>query len=48
MWKKPLEELETAAKKAGYKMTSVASHRKVKSYSPHVFHIVVDAGFEKV
>jgi tRNA wybutosine-synthesizing protein 2 len=43
---KPIDELEAAAKKAGYKIVGFAQH-VVKSYAPHVWHIVVDAEVKK-
>ena len=44
---KPLEDLEKAAKKAGFKIKSF-KQRTVKSYSPVKDHVVVDAEFTKI
>ena len=46
LWKKPLEELENAAKKKGFKLVSVFN-RKIKSYAPRIYHVVIDAEFFK-
>ena len=43
---KPIDELEAAAKKAGYRLVGFAQH-VVKSYAPHVWHVVVDAEVAK-
>ncbi|MBI5060719.1 MAG: class I SAM-dependent methyltransferase family protein [Candidatus Aenigmarchaeota archaeon] len=48
LWLKPLEQLDSAAKKSGYKITAVLGRNIVKSYAPRVFHIVMDAAFERV
>lgn len=47
LWFKPLNELENAAKRARYKIVSILGRRVVKSYAPHVFHVVIDCEFEK-
>jgi tRNA wybutosine-synthesizing protein 2 len=46
LWKKPFEDLEKAATKANYKITSIAT-RKVKSYAPRIYHVVMNVGVEK-
>lgn len=43
---RPVAELEQAAEHAGYKLVGV-SQRAVKSYAPHVWHVVVDAEVEE-
>jgi len=43
---KPLDEVEAAAEKAGYKIIGFAQH-VVKSYAPRVWHVVVDAEVAK-
>lgn len=43
---KPIDELEAAANKAGYKIVGFAQHI-VKSYAPRVWHVVVDAEVAK-
>jgi len=43
---KPIDELEAAAKKAGYRLVGFAQH-VVKSYAPHVWHVVIDAEVAK-
>jgi tRNA wybutosine-synthesizing protein 2 len=48
MLRKPLEELEAAAKKSGYRFSAIIGQRTVKSYAPRTFHVVIDAAFEKV
>ncbi len=45
---KPLDELESEAKRAGYRITAIIGQRKVKSYAPRTSHVVIDAAFEKV
>jgi len=42
MRSKPVEEIEKAAAKAGYRVSGIA-HHTVKSYAPRVWHVVVDA-----
>ncbi len=46
LWLKPLEELDRAAKKSGYRITAVLGRNVVKSYAPRVSHVVIDAAFE--
>ncbi len=41
LWKKPQKILETAARKAGYKI-KILKKKKVKSFAPNVWHIVID------
>lgn len=41
LWKKPLGDIDTAAKKSGFS-ASILSKKKVKSYAPNVWHVVVD------
>jgi len=47
LWFKPLTELEAAAKKAGYGISAIFGRKIVKSYAPRVYHVVIDAEFEK-
>ncbi|MFH1631049.1 MAG: class I SAM-dependent methyltransferase family protein [Candidatus Aenigmatarchaeota archaeon] len=47
LWFKPLIELERAAKKAGYRISAIFGRKIVKSYAPRVYHIVIDAEFER-
>jgi tRNA wybutosine-synthesizing protein 2 len=47
LWTKPLNEVQRAAKHAGYKILSVAQ-RVVKSYAPGILHIVLDIEVEKL
>ncbi len=44
---RPLERLKAAAEKNG-RMVDVRGTKRVKSYSPGVYHIVVDAEFERI
>ncbi len=47
LWKKPLLDMEKAAKKNGYRIKNVIEKREVKSYAPRVFHVVLDVEVEK-
>lgn len=42
LWAKPLRELEKYANKNDYIVKSIAQKRKIKSYAPKIYHIVVD------
>jgi len=48
LWEKPIEELKDYAIKNNYKLVEVINKRIVKSYSPKVFHVVIDAKFSKL
>ncbi len=41
LWKKPIGEIESAAKKFGFS-AAILTKKKVKSYAPNVWHVVVD------
>jgi tRNA wybutosine-synthesizing protein 2 len=45
LWKKPLKEVSTAAKGAGYAIMKIAK-RKVKSVAPRTWHVVLDVKAE--
>lgn len=42
LWHKPLQEIEQAAKKAGF-VATILDKRKVKSIAPNLYHVVIDA-----
>jgi tRNA wybutosine-synthesizing protein 2 len=48
LWKKPLQEIENAAKSKGFRVVAIIGRNIVKSYAPRVFHIVIDVGFERI
>lgn len=41
LWKKPMKEIEEAARERNVKI-DIIKKKKVKSYAPNVFHVVVD------
>jgi tRNA wybutosine-synthesizing protein 2 len=41
LWKKPINDIEKNCKKFGYKY-KILKKKKVKSFAPNVFHVVVD------
>ncbi|MEM7826615.1 MAG: class I SAM-dependent methyltransferase family protein [Candidatus Aenigmatarchaeota archaeon] len=43
LWKRPIETIKYYAEKNGYEVEKILEKRKVKSYAPKVFHIVLDA-----
>jgi tRNA wybutosine-synthesizing protein 2 len=47
LWEKPIENLESAAFRAGFALERVLHKANVKDYAPGVFHIVIDAQFRK-
>ena len=47
LWKKPVDVLEKAAGKCGFRLKRVLYKGVVKSYAPGKFHIVVDAEFRR-
>ena len=48
LWNKPLEILEEEARKAGFKLEKILEKKIVKDYAPNVYHVVIDAKFQKV
>jgi len=48
MRKKPLKEIEAAAKQKGFKIIAILGRNVVKSYAPRIYHVVIDVGFERV
>lgn len=47
LWDKPLEILESSAFRYGYSLKRVTHKAVVKEHSPRVYHVVLDAEFEK-
>jgi tRNA wybutosine-synthesizing protein 2 len=47
LWDKPIDELEAAAKDAGYMLEKITHKAVVKHFAPGVEHVVIDARFSK-
>ena len=47
LWKKPLKEVEDAARKSRYKIAGIMGRNIVKSYAPGMWHVCLDFGAER-
>lgn len=47
LWEKPAALLEKYSKKNGFSLEKIKNKKIVKSYGPHLYHVVLDATFSK-
>lgn len=48
LWEKPIKAISRCAKESGYEVERILEKRKVKSYAPKIFHIVMDVKVKKI